>query len=296
MSLKEKILSLKSDGHTFAQIAKAIGKSQSQISAWLKDGYGGDSDALETALLAYYNNVVERKSSSVGGQSSSFLDIANARRAFAVCKIAHLDHEFAILASDSGLGKTTALREYASKNPGTIVITANPTFNPRHLVRRIHKALGRSGQGLHADLMDDCIDLLRGADRLIIIDEADQLNATCIEILRAFHDEGGVGILVAGLPKLIEIIRGVRGKHPQLYTRNGASYRLTPLDMQDTATIVRSMIGDADDSVVKAVHGASRGIARTVVKIMKAAMRIAQRNDRSVDARLVKAATETLEV
>lgn len=293
MSLKEKIRRLQEDGVSLAKIAGSCGYTGSVLTEWLKGTYKGNVTKLEVALSAFVGNYYKRKRQK--DVNIVFCDTVNARKVFSLCQIAHLDKKICVVVSESGLGKTAALHEYAGRNPGTIMIDVDPTYNPKRLFKVLHASLGRNAHGLLEDIYADCTEALKASDRLLIIDEAELLNHKAIELLRRLHDKSGVGMVLSGMPRLIENIRGVRSEFPQVYTRVGGSMRLGSLTQDDTAMIVQSYITEANGSV-DTFHKLSKQNGRHLSMLIFQAIRIAEKNAVPVSEDIIRKAASTIEV
>ena len=57
-------------------------------------------------------------------------------------------------------------------------------------------------------MMLDIIDKLKSSGRLIIVDEAEHLPYTSLELLRRIYDKAEVGILLVGMPRLMKNLKG----------------------------------------------------------------------------------------
>jgi DNA transposition AAA+ family ATPase len=65
-------------------------------------------------------------------------------------------------------------------------------------LEEIWKAIGKRNPEPERYMKEGIIDELRDSGRLIIIDEANQLNHKALEAIRVLHDKGNLGIVLAG--------------------------------------------------------------------------------------------------
>lgn len=283
---RETILSLMENrGLSQSDIARATGYSSATISTWLAGKYRGDNTKLEEAMQSLVERECERRQSP--RHVIPFVTTTVARRVFEVARLCHLDNEIGIAYGDAGLGKTRAVKEYANRNPGAILIEADMSYTARILIGDIHKRIGLTGVGTIHGMFEDIIERLRGSDRLIIVDEAEHLPYRALELLRRIHDKAGVGVLLVGMPRLIANLRGKRGEYAQLYSRVGVAARLEAIAPTDTEKIVKSILPSAN-GLCAVYHDEVHGNTRVLVKLLSRSLRVAEINGVQVDADIIR--------
>lgn len=124
-----------------------------------------------------------------------------------------------------GIGKTTVLREYAQREPGARIITCRPTMRMRDLIGAIADALGIVVNGSNDERVQRIMRTLKGrTGDMLIFDEADHLyvwDTKKFDVIRQIWDETGVPTVLAGPPRLEELLTrgGGRQNLSQLYRR-----------------------------------------------------------------------------
>ncbi len=266
-------------------ISKAVGISTSAISQWLAGKYAGDSAKVAEAGSQFLQRQRERKQRPK--RTIRFAITSAVRKYWEAAKLCHLDGEIGIVSGDAGLGKTEAASEYARRNSDVILIEVDLGYTAKVLFKELHRKLGMNGIGDISDLKDDVIKKLRNSGRLIIVDEAEHLPYRALELLRRLNDKAGVGLLLTGMPRLINNLRGKKGEFAQLYSRVGVHVRLLPLTQHDADEIVKSLLPDASASVCKAYYEASTGNTRVLAKLLMRSLRVAEINSAKITPELV---------
>jgi DNA transposition AAA+ family ATPase len=273
-------------GVSLTAVAKAIGHSTATISQWLGGTYPGNVQRIDRAIESFLKR--ERERSDAPKHTIPFHMTSIAEKVFEIARIAHLDGEIMVIYGNAGIGKTMALKEYAEQNPDVILIRANLGFTARVLFLELSKELGTDTQGSIQDLFKNVVSKLRGSGRLIIVDEAEHLPYRALELLRTVYDEAGIGVLLAGMHKLIHNLRGKKGEYSQLYSRIGMAVPLDTLTPDDSREIVASMIPSAN-GLWKTFHQEAHGNARALSKLIFGTMRVARINKiESISADVVR--------
>ncbi len=70
--------------------------------------------------------------------------------------------------------------------------------------------------------------------RLILVDEGDRLKVAGLEQIRAIFDEGGIGLVLMGMPGLEKRL----ARYPQLYSRIGFVHEFRALPAEEVRSIL----------------------------------------------------------
>ena len=222
-----------------------------------------------------------------------FCQITNADIVFQIARTCHLEQEIGVLVGEAGTGKTKAAKEYSKQNPDVIFIEADLSFTTKVFFRELHKKLGMDGNGGIYDLFADCVEKLTDSNRLIIIDEAENLPYRALDMVRRLYDKANIGILLIGLPRLIANLRGKRGEFKQLYSRVGIVMALDEFSESDTKLIVQTIFPNTN-GLYKTFHELAKGNGRKLEKLILRTSRAARSGRRDITEKLVKNAAEVL--
>ncbi|WP_205647171.1 AAA family ATPase [Aeromonas jandaei] len=276
-------------GWSQAHAARALGKSSTVVSLYLRGQYkGGDIPALENDIAALIAREEEKDRSQK--LAVSFVRTYTAKKCLEVIKMAHLDGEINVIYGDAGMGKTMVMRQYAEDNRTAILLEADPGYTARVVLEEICKKLELSRSGNMHELSDAIVLKLKNSGRILLIDEAENLPHRALEVIRRLHDKAGIGVVLAGMPRLLVNLKGRRGEFKQLYSRVGFALALGEhLPRGDIDDIAASMLHDAKNPAVgDALFEACKGNARRLFKLLRGVHRYSVLNNTPVDAGAVK--------
>ncbi|MGU9776165.1 AAA family ATPase [Salmonella enterica] len=273
---------MQAKGLNQSQVARAIGKSPSVINQFLQGKYAGDVSAIETDI----NNFIRRQREKEAAKKApiKFIETETAMGGLKVCSLAHTECDINVIYGEAGMGKTMILSEYANNDSSVILIEADPGYTTRAVLERLCQQLGAKKTGSIHEVMDECIDKLRGSERLLLIDEAENLPYRALETIRRIHDKAGVGVVLAGTPRLITNLKGRRGEYKQLYSRVGLAYwvgghkeihggnsiPVNELPLDDFRRLAASIVPGADEEHISdALFKHSGGNARRLYKLLR---------------------------
>ncbi len=244
------------------------------------------------------------------------------------------DRTIGICHGDAGVGKTNSARRYANWDALEPYITE---WGPRGDHDAKHYALANRSRTVFytpevlcrpKDLMHDidhlqsrvgiCADeRLRSLEteprlmagdwsrlvELLIIDEAERLTPTALEMLRDRHDRTHIAMILIGMPGIDQRFR----HYPQLYSRIGFVHQYRPLDPEDIQPVLGyywqylgHTLDPAKETDVESVLTIVRitgGNFRLIERLMTQVLRVMDINQLdTITPDVVEAARETLVV
>lgn len=277
--------------YSFSAVAKATGISATSINLWLNDNYNGNNDKVADTI----NNFIQREKERNFKSFIPYVETSIVKYIHEVAKLCHTNGEIGVCYGESGLGKTVAVKEYAKQYSDAILIETDPGYNPKSLLCEMHKRLGLSAKGTAYSLMDEVIRKLRNSGRLLIIDEAENLPYKGLEVLRRIYDKTGVGMLLVGMPTLVENLRGSQNQYKQLYSRVGFSKsldRLLPIDISNILYSIKE-----NQRLSSSFLSYSKGNTRTLAKLILRAPSVAKYNNKEcLDTEVIKQTSQLIMV
>ncbi|EDN4425233.1 AAA family ATPase [Salmonella enterica subsp. enterica serovar Kentucky] len=281
-------------GYSQTQVARAMGKSPAVINQYLQGKYAGDVRSIDELARSFIAREADKEKSR--RITSRFISTVTSRKGIEVIRLAHLDGDLNVIYGAAGLGKTMILREYAAQHRDALLIEADPGYTARVVLEELCSLLGLSKRGNMHELSEACISALRDSGRLLMVDEAENLPYRALETLRRIHDKSGIGLVLAGMPRLIINLKGKRGEYQQLYSRVGLALNIgDSLPQEDICDIAVSMLPDAAGTDVSAaLFKASHGNARRLFKLVRGVSRHSEISGQAVSAGAVRKFAEML--
>jgi len=283
--LRERLIeTIKKRGYSQERAARSMGVSGGAISAWLAGKYSGDNEKMNQAVQSYLKLETERQQKRKKG--IAFVKTAVSEEIFRVARICHTDLEFGVVCGPSGIGKTCAVKEYASRNRDVILIEGDPGYTAKDVFAEIMKRLGEYPASINT-MKNLAITRLKDSGRLIIVDEAENLPHRAIDLLRRVHDKAEIGILFVGLNRLYEGLISRRTAFSYVLSRIGVVSRIDLLTADDLKKIVNKALPNGEE-LAKTLHEISRGNARTASKLIFRSQVMADENEVPITAEIIR--------
>lgn len=201
-------------GATWDDIATELGGqwSKSTINSYAGGKYPLENARNITEAIEQFMSTLDERRSLV--TQTAFVETSIALKVLSLLKKATLLTKIAVIAAESGTGKTKTLQWYWTQHPRTVYLKANATFISRHhasvwpLVRKLMLALGTAAANgntqRQAESYDVIVNALRGTGRPVIIDEAQFLTPEALDLVRCIHEEADVPFILGGNETLYE--------------------------------------------------------------------------------------------
>ncbi len=278
---------LEAKSYSQAALARLARISPSTLNQMLKGGYA----TSPTKLLANVEGAIihseETTSNAVAVVETSVYLLA-----VACCRRARASRNFAVFSGFVGVGKTFALKHYATSTPNTYVIEATPTMTPQSLIKLLARVVaGFDGKGSIDTKFSAVVDALRNTDSLLIIDEAETLTPNQLHTLRRIRDLSNIGIVLAGTEHLSGLIKPQHGQFDQIRSRTGFwPETVQQITEDDAAALTQSAFGkeEVSDEVLKRLYQYSKGSARMLVEGLLPAIKD-YRKGRELDIKFIDA-------
>ncbi|QJT15228.1 DNA transposition protein [Aeromonas sp. 2692-1] len=192
---------------TQAQIAKEIGVSGSTVNQLLNGNYKADPTAMIQKLA---NWLTAREQRADAPRDPGFVMTETAKQIMADMGYALTTQSIVIIHGISGVGKTTALREFQRNNNNVWVITTSPSrATMTECLYELAMELGMdNAPRLRGPLARALRRRLRNTKGLIVVDEADHVDRPTLEELRILAEEVEVGLVLVGNSRVYTQLTG----------------------------------------------------------------------------------------
>lgn len=274
-----------SKGYQQKQVAQLLGVSVATVSLYLKGEYNGNVADIDRKV----DELIERDKAKVveAKYNAAFVPTHTAKRGMDVMRFAHIEGEINVIFGAAGLGKTQMLKEYERQNSSAVLIEVDPSCTPKVLLRKIAEAVGATARGVNNELLESIVTKLKGSERLLMIDEAELLSTRSLEFIRRIHDLTDVGVVLAGMPRLLVNLKGKNNELAQLHSRVGFALDLgNALSEEDLGLLVEGALGTSEFNapLIKACNGNARRLS----KLMRGVVRSSEINQTPISKDLVE--------
>lgn len=223
---------------TQAQIAKEIGVSPSTVNQLLNGNYKADPAPMLQKLA---NWLTARDQRADAPRDPGFVMTETAKQIIADMNYALATESIVIIHGISGVGKTTALREFQRTNNNVWVITTSPSRSTMtECMYELAMELGmENAPRLRGPLARALRRRLLNTKGLIVVDEADHLDRPTLEELRILVEEVGIGMVLVGNSRVYTQLTGGQRSEDfaRLYSRVAKKRALTKAKKADVMAV-----------------------------------------------------------
>ena len=255
---------------TQSKVAKDLNISEATISLYLKGKYRGNTDTLDSLAHKYMSQADEKKQYEFKRVTLNFVKTSVAARVFNIAKMCQLNGEIGVCIGRSGLGKTTACKEYAASEYGVVWLDPNENANKREVVEMLANKLNISTD-FKRRLPDKIADKLQNSNYLIVVDEAENLKIPVFRLLRKIHDRCNFsfGLLFVGTERLYYNLARMRGELEYLTNRISCVENLDTLKETDVKSLVEQIFAKVDTACLRTFKEVCHSNARELFNLLK---------------------------
>lgn len=183
-------------------ISRFTGYSQSVASQVLNDKYDGDSEKMNESIARFYRNWVA---------SNLIVETSVVKQIHATMLLAWKRKLITQITGHFGCGKSKSSARFVALNDFACYVELTSTTSPQSLLHRIAEALNCESQmrGSQDDKLSAIIRNLQRNNRQLVIDEADNLRARTLAILKDIwggENEGRCSIVLIGTDRLKKLL------------------------------------------------------------------------------------------
>lgn len=255
---------------------KEIGISTSALNQFLQGKYKGDNEVVAEKVLRWLASRERKTSAAAPFVDSGYTETETSKKIMSVLTFSQSVADFCVVYGGAGVGKTTVAKHYRSMNPNVWLATMAPDCSTVPAVLdEVSIAFGISNDKCVASsrLRREIVKKMRGTGGLLIVDEAQCLNTSGIEIIRSLYDgaEAECGVVLCGNESVYsKITGGVRAaSFAQIFSRVGKRLKLTKPTSLDVEAIANQygITGQKELAILKGIGekpGALRGLVKTL--------------------------------
>lgn len=301
-SMRGRLAAMIDTGVSLSRIAVETGVKRQDLQSWLD--CKPDADKAEKRLSIWF----EELDRGVADESEpGWVETPTSIRIIGALEFARVTPTIAIIFGGAGVSKTlTALRyvdnrHSAGKNRVYYVCAARWIRSPTAILQEIGTAIDPylAASAYRNDSLARGILGKLGFGDLLIIDEAQHLDADALDGIRYFHDEGGIGIVYQGNTDVYTRIsrKGRRAAFAQLHSRVGMRLHIpTPQEGDADAVLEAWRVSGRNERRYAQQIASLPGGLRTLTQVLRQARIVARGMKRPVDQNVMRAAAESLNI
>lgn len=247
---------IEENGLTQASVARSIGETPAAISGYITGQYaerGGNVEALEAKIKTYIENYAAPKAQGIKPiETTDFIMVSS------TCDEVAVSGGMGAIYGSAGSGKTVAIKAWKKQHPEAVLIETVPMTSVKELLSEILEQLGqKNATGTAVTLVKEIVKLLKKSNRILLIDEAENLTTKSLEAIRRIHDFSGVPVVLSGTYALLQNLKGRNGELLQLYSRISSKWEMQGLNEQDRKALfgeLGSVIKRFTTDIRRSVH------------------------------------------
>ncbi|GLK85721.1 AAA family ATPase [Ancylobacter defluvii] len=278
-AIREEVRAIKDrEGLSWQHIADESGVKHGTLTPFMGNTYRGDTGRVAADLQRWLETRREREhTAAVLPDVPSFIMTPTAQDVLSTLSFAQSAPDFGVIVGGAGIGKTTAIEHYARRNSNVWFLTADPSMEKAaNVLSILAEELGVS-ERRNAFISRAISARVRGANGLVIVDEAQHLEAKAFDQLRTtVLDLGKCGIAVAGNESMLARLQGSADKRTQAFAQLHSRVGIRKMQHASKAADICLLLdawGISDDDVKTLLKSIARkpGALRIMNKVIRLA-------------------------
>lgn len=272
---------LNKTGLTGASIARTLGVSTATVSK-VKNG---KLETIDKQTLTKFDDYINNYQKRTTKNLSDLVKTTDLQGVEFTCNEIIVASEMGVVYGKAGMGKTQAIKHFVNTHPEAILIETLPMLSGKELLKQLLEGLGAiDSQGTANELVRRAVAILKRTDRVLIIDEAENLTTNNLELIRRIHDFSKTPVVLVGTNALIQNLKGRQGELLQLSSRIMHQWEMQGLNKLD----LKKLFGENGDIISKYSSDIRRSSS-----IFRKANRLADLNKEKLNANYIKMAAQT---
>ncbi|MDN7351348.1 AAA family ATPase [Acetobacter senegalensis] len=278
---------------TQATIAKKSGINSGVLSRFIAERYEGDNQAVASKLLIWAESLAQQDTMPAPlTRDHDFVKTTASERILLGLRFAQVAGDLVTVYGEPGVGKTISLENYQRTASNVWLATMSPdTSSKVPMLEELGLSLGLTLSGGAASMRRKIVARVRDTGGLILIDEAQHLDAKALDELRSIYDKTRIGMVLCGNPQLKARAETLQ----QINSRVGKNVKIGRPSRPDVALLMAPFQIEGRDET-DFLHSIAQlpGGLRCVVKVIRLALMIANGENDSFKMKYLVAAWEDL--
>jgi len=298
--MRGRLVAMIDAGFALSRIAVETGVKRQDLQSWLDSRPGADK--AEKRLSIWFEEIDRVESDE---SEPEWVETETSTRIIGALEFARVTPTITVIVGGAGVGKTTTVqrivkdRRLDEESHVYYVTAAKWIRSPTAILTEISGAIDPylAARAYRTDGLARGILRKLGPGDLLIIDEAQHLDADALDGIRYFHDEGQCGVAYVGNLEVWSRIsgKGRRAVFAQLHSRVGMRLVIpAPLEADADAVLEAwGIVGSNERRYAQQIASMPGGL-RTLAQVLRQARVVARAMKRPVDQNIMRAAADSL--
>ncbi len=216
------------------KLAKKLNCNAAYVQGYIAGDFPGDVDKFEKSLREFFDNESRRQASGI-----DTVECTDTRQVKTAFEFIRKTNDIGAVVANSGEGKSRAIEHYVEKSPLTVVYKTAVWSADKDSVESIMFGLiGANGYDYKTKRAIFMVNVMRGSDRLLVVDDAHKLTRPALQWFFDFHDATQCPVALVGTFELVDKLED----DPQRFSRVGYCQEIRNLDPHNRLIVDRELL------------------------------------------------------